>query len=683
MDDFFNEMQLPFANSNEELETISSNAFKPLFDIKKFEIRSEIEKDKGIDFHIELKLERPDGRFVYTNFRFAIQLKATEAIVKNSDGSYSKQIELSNVHYLLNAGMPAYYVLYHLPSKTFYYENVNDFLVDIQSKEKALKDQESYSLRFRKLLDSEALNQIYDEVCRRGKFQRLINEKITLRSVPATLDDKISFDSNLNIIDDAEVRKTIESVGLSLLNKAKWKSIIAYHKKASGNIATTSLYNLILGMAHYYDGNMYEALKFLKDAEKLKSDLSVDMENHLMYFYTAVRYFFGIISEEEFEKIMVKLESDQNLGLYVTLEKAKKDYLVKMDGDAFVRYKKSIDEIINSPVANEHVVINAKRELLLYEGFNNNMEFVRQCCIFFAKESIYFNALMRNEFINEMVRIHFEWADKLKELHEDALNKNDLFSYYNSVLVAVKIRYHFLSSLKILIDTQEKAISEMNSEMRSQIEILIQNINDTVEYFRQVGHIENQAASLSLQYEILHFIGDFEQAEISLGELEKIINIYDSKELEDKLKILEARGTAHESFTDFIMGAYEKGSRNNELWNQHIEEMKKMDEDEKLAVNKDFKSTSQIHLFPIGFFRFPTAEIENVLEVLNVKEDVKDNFRQLFDMIIPVVNILNDSIECEGYANGKMDDQEFKSWQNVYRIRKYFYENKFYKFNPS
>lgn len=119
------------------------------------------------------------------------------------------------------------------------------------------------------------------------------------------------------------------------------------------------------------------------------------------------------------------------------------------------------------------------------------------------------------------------------------------------------------------------------------------------------------------------------------------------------------------------------------LWNQYIEEMKKMDEDEKLVGNKNFKETLQINLFPIGFFKFPKTEIENVLVVLNVQEKAKDNFRELFDIMIPVANILNDSIECEGYVNGKMDDQGFKSWKNVYRIRKYFYENKFYKFNPS
>ena len=683
MDEFFNEMQLPFANSNEELETISTNAFKPLFDIKKFEIRSEIEKDKGIDFHIELKFERPDGRFVHTNFRFAIQLKATQTIVKKADGSFSKQIELSNVNYLLNSGMPAYYVLCHIPSQTFYYENVNAFLVDIQNKEKELNNQQNYSLRFVKLLDNEAINQIYQDVYNKGKFQRRINEKITMRSITANSGDKILFDSDLNIIDDTDIRNAIESVGLNLLNKAKWKSIIAYHKKASGNVATTSLYNLILGLAHYYNGNMYEALKFLRDAEKQKSDLSIDMQNHLMYFYTDARYFFGIISEEEFEKIMIKLESAETIGLYVKLEKAKKDYLHKMDEDAFVSYKKSIDEIVNSPLAHEHIVVNAKREILLYEGFNNNMQFVKQCCVIFAMESIYYDAAKRSEFIKEMIQIHFQWTSKVRELHEDALNKNDFFSYHNAILVEVKIRYHFLSSLKILIDTQEKSISNMTSDMKDQIGILIENISEAVKYFTEVGHIENLAASISLQYEILHFSDNFQKAEISLKELEKIIDIYDSKELRIKVDLLKDRGTAHESFTDFITKTSEKGQRNHELWHQYIEEIKKMDDDEKLVGNKNFKETLQINLFPIGFFKFPKTEIENVLVVLNVQEKAKDNFRELFDIIIPVANILNDSIECEGYANGKMDDNGFKSWQNVYRIRKYFYENKFYKFNTS
>ena len=82
-DKIFDDMNLPFANSNEELETISNNLFKPLFDVKKFEIRDEIYRDKGIDLHIEIKRENSKKQSVYLNFRFVIQLKATESKGKN------------------------------------------------------------------------------------------------------------------------------------------------------------------------------------------------------------------------------------------------------------------------------------------------------------------------------------------------------------------------------------------------------------------------------------------------------------------------------------------------------------------------------------------------------------------------------------------------------------------------
>ena len=46
--------------------------------------REEVYRDKGVDLDIELKYN-----YKYTNFRFIVQLKATDAIEENSDGSYS------------------------------------------------------------------------------------------------------------------------------------------------------------------------------------------------------------------------------------------------------------------------------------------------------------------------------------------------------------------------------------------------------------------------------------------------------------------------------------------------------------------------------------------------------------------------------------------------------------------
>jgi len=57
----FEDANLPKVNPNESLETISNNFFRSLFPVEKFEIRAETDRDKGIDFHIELKKELASG----------------------------------------------------------------------------------------------------------------------------------------------------------------------------------------------------------------------------------------------------------------------------------------------------------------------------------------------------------------------------------------------------------------------------------------------------------------------------------------------------------------------------------------------------------------------------------------------------------------------------------------------
>ena len=54
-DKILDEMDLPWASSNETLEIISNNNFRPLFNPENFLIRPEAERDKGIDHHIEIK----------------------------------------------------------------------------------------------------------------------------------------------------------------------------------------------------------------------------------------------------------------------------------------------------------------------------------------------------------------------------------------------------------------------------------------------------------------------------------------------------------------------------------------------------------------------------------------------------------------------------------------------------
>ena len=77
--------QLPKVKIHEELEELSKRKIRPLFEVSKFSIKREDEKDTGIDWIVELK---EDGYF--TNYRFNLQLKSKAKYIKNTDGSISK-----------------------------------------------------------------------------------------------------------------------------------------------------------------------------------------------------------------------------------------------------------------------------------------------------------------------------------------------------------------------------------------------------------------------------------------------------------------------------------------------------------------------------------------------------------------------------------------------------------------
>ena len=133
-------MKLPKRSIQEELEQLSRDKLRPLFSQELFLIREETVRDKGIDLSIELKYKN-----VHTNFRFIVQLKATQSKEANTDGSYSFQIDTSNIQYLLNGGLPAYYITYVKQNDCFYFENLQDFVNRICQNEKPWNQQDTHT----------------------------------------------------------------------------------------------------------------------------------------------------------------------------------------------------------------------------------------------------------------------------------------------------------------------------------------------------------------------------------------------------------------------------------------------------------------------------------------------------------------------------------------------------------
>jgi hypothetical protein len=679
-DTILDEMNLPWSSSNEDLETISNNFFKPLFDVARFEIRSETERDKGIDHQIELKRTSR-----YTNFRFAIQLKATDCKEKNKDGSISLQLDTGNINYLLNNPMPAFYVLYFKKTGEFYYESINDFAKSLYEKKENWNNQSSHIIRFSKELDSSGVDLMYQLTLEKGKFQRTINEKRVFQSISIKTDDKLLIDNNFNISGDTEIRTMIEKSGLHLINEGNWKDVLFLHKKASGNVASSALYNLVIGIANYYSGNLMEALSFFKSSNNLKSELTQDLQNHLKFFETTVKYSIGLLSEIDYNSIMDTLEGSENIRLYIKLEKAKQNFinsLNKNSNDRYKNYSRDVQSIINDPNANESIQLNAKSELVLFEGYQNNIDYIKGVSkLNYLEEQIGPNFKMRKESVLHFIKAKEKWYKNVQYLKQEALDSENYFAYFNALINEVKITFEFqvYTDLVFIIKEIPGIPAPVKPDSRLFFNELLEKITKAYNYYKQIGHIENTLASLSIKYEISHYNKDFEETDLIINELEDIIESYDLPEQRKKIEFLKNNGTTHEQFKCFLENIFKKTDSSKKDLELKRNEMIRMDEVERNIEKTSKKGLLQIHLFPIGYFQFPKEKKSLVYDILNISKIDKVNFDNMFAKFIPTANVFYNPITQEGYGEGKQAEKSIENWLNMYRIRKSFYENKFYK----
>ena len=658
-------MKLPSRNENEELEDISRNFFRPLFDVTLFEIIQEIGRDKGIDFNIELKKGNS-----HTGIRFLVQLKSTNSIERNkTDGSISCPLETSNINSLLNSGLPSYYVFYYKPDNIFYYQSVFEILKQLVDEKENWGDQGSHSIRFTKVFDSDARKFVYMAVIKRGILLRTINEKLAIESSLLETGNNILVDQNFNVSSDEEVRSIIEKYGLQLINEARWNDVLDLHKKVSQTVASSALYNLTLGLAHYYSGDLLKSLSFLKSAINLKNQLSEALLNHLLFFDLIVRYALGLLSSAQYKEKLKSLEGKGHVGDYIRIDSAKERYLKSAEQDIDKRYElffSEINAILEDPKVNEHVKLTARCESILVEGSKLNMDFLRSIPKIKIAEQMGINSVKTTE-INDFLINKKKWTEKVTKIKSEAIESKNYLAFYSVIINEIKVLYEFIVYQQVLnaVDAQEA------------IDDLFVNLESALTFFRKISYIQNICVSLSIKYELLHYIDDLENAYIVLKELSDLVGTYELNESKIKVESLRNQGTAHEKLDKFFLDIRKKAGADDIELDQLVNEMREMDR--KDAENRtSLKDSLVITLHPIGEFQFPNNKRASVYKILAMTENVQTIFNNMWDKykVIPVANIYYQKIDQEGYREVGYD-MNIEVWRNIYRVRKEFFNNKF------
>lgn len=546
----FDNTNLPKVNPNEDLETISNNFFRPLFAIEKFEIRSETARDKGIDFHIELKKEQPDGAAVYTNFRFAVQLKATESIEANTNGSFSIQIYSSNINYLLNNGMPAFYVFYHAPTKSFYYENVNSFFAELQKKDVEWNKQEKHSLRFSKLLDAAAIAAIYKETFDNGILLRQLNQFLKF-PVAEDKADGVIIDSNNEVYSVAENIAYIDQFGPDLINGHHFNFIIEIEQRSHPRAEVPPRFNLICGIAYFQRGNLYKAMELLKLAQQKLESFEPEIQAMLNYTLLNAKFLLGIINKQDFDDEISRINENQDSGSFFAIERAYKDLSsnrVKPE-IGIKNFYKAIRSIVKKDGQNAHMRITAYAKILdaevplLFHDLELNFTYI----IRYTKQP------QESKAYREFLDIEKAYLKRMDLLTDFALKNKYFLGVSNLASAKIEWNYKKIFHKHLLSHWNDRSFDLSTPLDKEDLDSLTEGCEklDKILYtYEMLEHHENMVSCLNTKYEIQHFIGKNDEAILVRNKIANIIESNDFVGLKTRQNELINGRTAHERFIE-------------------------------------------------------------------------------------------------------------------------------------
>lgn len=640
------DLNLPGDSRNKQLEIISKDHFRPLFDPQRFVVKEET-IDNGIDFRFEIKHSG-----AVTGFGFNFQLKSTESTKQNSDGSYSKNIETSNIEYLLNNGQSAYYAFYIDSEKMIYYADLKKIIYDLNLKDPDWQAQPNHSIRFSEKLDAAAITAIYHTALTEGQMIRKIQGALAESFGQIEKKDRIIVDLDSTVVTDSEIAKKIEEYGLLLVDQCRWTDVIALHKKATNGLERSAMYNMVIGVSYYYSGEFFRAMDFLKDTYRNIDKLDAYLKDYMLFFYYGLQRILNIITEEDYQRLTNAFAENSTILLHRELEEAVQLKIGMHDAPDYTSpaFEKKIAEIINNPNSSDYIKLLAKIELTFYRS----EQLISKLIMMLLSGNL---ADAEREFNT----IHGEFIYLLEEGQKIQSNfANHLCSIKHCTFII-----HFDCILRRVLKS---------NAFDGLLLTVLKNIEGTYDYFKTINHVENELCCLSLFLEYYQNLENEEKIQDIKNMLERHKIDYGNHEFNKKIDFTMNGGT----FVCFIIDMAAKVQQDTGQADQLIREMEDIEHAELAEGHVYDPNKHMITLFPLGNFQFPKDKIAVLFQILDINDErLKEQIKNMLEFGIPVINCLQLKIEKEGQLNGMLEDRGIQSRKNVTRIRKELYHNKF------
>lgn len=252
---------LPKDDRNATLQQSSLTKFGALLPVDLFLLRDERVEDKGVDLSLELKV-----RGAFTNVRSQVQMKGTDDLSLNKDGSVSHAIATSNLNYLLSGQCPLY-ILWLAQKDEFRYVWARDEARILYNINPDWMEQQTVTIRFTNVLSAASWKPIYANILKEGQLHRDTHDRLTNAASAEPVTIKIDTDT-LKALDDRQAYSVIVESGLALVSAGQAKKVLELIRMLPQRQIDEARVRLVSGYASETLGDHFSARSELGKASR-------------------------------------------------------------------------------------------------------------------------------------------------------------------------------------------------------------------------------------------------------------------------------------------------------------------------------------------------------------------------------------------------------------------------------
>ena len=467
-------------------------------------LRPEPQPDAGVDCCVELRIS---GRS--TGMRAHVQVKATENLKANSDGSVSYSANMRNINYLLN-GLCPLYVVYIAETKELRYAWVRDEFNRIRNENVDWMRQETVTFRFTSRLDEAGRQDVYDRIRREAMLDREIHDHlsradVTEKTIHVNLKDS-------RVTDPDKIRELLLASGLTLVSSGEAAGVLEAIDKLGATDKRLPRLLLVRAFAECSQGHYQMAYGYLAELAVRRHELSESDRLLLDVLRDVCDYQIGRITRGEYIRRQKELseKDDGEFGLSRRIAYLWEALLESGTREGIATHLPTLRAVVAQVLALDGcsgtLRIQARTALLYGEGIRFGQIFNHDLAILKSRTAMG-RAADVNAVFDHINADLARWTHEANTLVKDALSHGNPHLIGDACYTRSIILFVHQSSTPLWLSTD--AVSRGLEHLKDEV---IPDIRRAIQCYELSGHIEWQLRAKMLLADVAALIGDEELA---------------------------------------------------------------------------------------------------------------------------------------------------------------------------